>query len=416
MEHWTKSIGYPVITVAQTGDGKYKILQRRFLSDGAPSSSEDQTIWWISVGVASDNSKEIVYVDLKEKSSEVTIDSTKGANWAKFNAGQKGFFRVEYSADLSAKLSTAVESLALSPIDRLGVVGDAFALAKSGDIPLVQAMNLAKAFRNEENYTVWSDLTDNLLQVVSIWEDQPSFPSLQKFFLELFQLIGDKVGWDPKEGESDLTKLLRSNVLNMLGSMGDKRVVDEAKRRFAAFIKDGSGLVADLRGAVYRLVMKNPTQEDWDHLHKIYLTADLHEEKLRALRALGLSDDENHIKRVLHMAFSGEVRDQDIMYIYFSTTYSARGRELSWQHLKENWEKFAKKFGGGMFLFGRIIEICCGGFCTEAKAHEISEFFKDKDLTGGHRALSQSLEKVKGMAKFLERNKDEFATWLNHYP
>jgi len=77
------------------------------------------------------------------------------------------------------------------------VVGDAFALAKSGDIPLVQAMTLAKAFHNEDNYTVWSDLTDNLMQVVSIWEDQPSFPALQKFFLGLFKPIGDKVGWDP---------------------------------------------------------------------------------------------------------------------------------------------------------------------------------------------------------------------------
>lgn len=48
--------------------------------------------------------------------------------------------------------------------------------------------------------------------------------------MKLYNKIGS-LGWDPKEGESDLNKLLRSRVLATLGGHGDSAIVEEAKKR-----------------------------------------------------------------------------------------------------------------------------------------------------------------------------------------
>eukprot|EP01121_Diplochlamys_sp_Union-15-3_P006327 TRINITY_DN1681_c0_g2_i1.p1 TRINITY_DN1681_c0_g2~~TRINITY_DN1681_c0_g2_i1.p1 ORF type:complete len:869 (-),score=193.44 TRINITY_DN1681_c0_g2_i1:446-3028(-) len=415
MDNWTLSIGYPVITVEQTGDGKFKLSQRRFLADGAPNPEEDKTTWWVSIGARSNKSKDVTYVDLKEKEQEVTIDSLKGADWVKFNAGQKGFFKVKYSTDVSKRLATAVEKLDLNPVDRLGILGDAFALAQSGDLPLVDVLDLVKAYHNEDNYAVWLDLTENIHKIASLWETEASYPQFKKFINNLYKPIGSKLGWDPKPGESELYKLLRSSVLLTLGGNGDDTIASEARKRFDAYLANPESVAADIRYAIYASVLRSGNQEDFDKIFKIFTTADLHEEKLRALRALGTSKNEAHIKRVLEMAFSGEVRDQDIMYIFFSTTGSSKGKQLTWDFVKNNWSKVQSKFGGGLFLFGRIIELVCGGFYSEEKATEIEQFFKDKDLTGGHRALSQSLEKIRANAKFLERNRSGLTAWLKQY-
>jgi hypothetical protein len=114
----------------------------------------------------------------------------EGSEWFKANAEQSAFVRVKYSGDLYGKLTRALESLALSPVDRIGLQSDAFALAQAGFMPtihvcfvfaffffrvvvwllrpprfvLFQALTLAKSYINEVDYTVWADLSSNLGQ------------------------------------------------------------------------------------------------------------------------------------------------------------------------------------------------------------------------------------------------------------
>lgn len=45
------------------------------------------------------------------------------------------------------------------------VEADAFALARSGSIPLSQALALAQNYKEETDYTVWLNLTNNLVEV-----------------------------------------------------------------------------------------------------------------------------------------------------------------------------------------------------------------------------------------------------------
>ena len=73
---------------------------------------------------------------LPAKSHEFEIPEAANAPFVKFNSGQSGVYRVQYSAELAQKLANHVSDL--SDVDRLGLQNDAFALAKAGLIPLTQ--------------------------------------------------------------------------------------------------------------------------------------------------------------------------------------------------------------------------------------------------------------------------------------
>ncbi len=58
---------------------------------------------------------------------------------------------------------------------------------------------------------------------------------------------------------------------------------------------------------------------EYDDMLQRYRTSDMHEEKLRALRALGYNDNPQLIKRSLEFALTDEVRSQDIFILTAAT-------------------------------------------------------------------------------------------------
>jgi len=107
-----------------------------------------------------------------------------------------------------------------------------FALARAGRIPLVQALEMAHNYVNETDYSVWFQLNENLRKVGALFADSPAKASFDKFILSLYDKISE-IGWDPKEGEKDLNRMLRALVLSTLISHGHQASIDEAKRRYA---------------------------------------------------------------------------------------------------------------------------------------------------------------------------------------
>lgn len=61
-----------------------------------------------------------------------------------------------------SKLRESLQSMELPATERIGLQNDAFALAKAGFLPTTEALKLAQAYVNEEDYTVWMDLSGSL--------------------------------------------------------------------------------------------------------------------------------------------------------------------------------------------------------------------------------------------------------------
>eukprot|EP01127_Copromyxa_protea_P012138 TRINITY_DN3126_c0_g1_i1.p1 TRINITY_DN3126_c0_g1~~TRINITY_DN3126_c0_g1_i1.p1 ORF type:complete len:867 (-),score=252.09 TRINITY_DN3126_c0_g1_i1:54-2654(-) len=424
MNAWVSNMGFPVVSITETDKpGQYEVSQRRFFSFGEPTPEEDTTVWTINLGVCSSkNPEKISYLDVNQKSQQVTYsEEDASTEWVKFNAGQSGFYRVQYSPALAERVAASVKSGALPAEDRLGLVEDAFALALSGATSLVQALALTASYTNEDDYVVWSTISENIGTVGNLLSGEPAAAYLDKYVTTLYSKIGT-LGWDSKSGESDLTKLLRARVLATLGGHGDTAIVEEAKKRFATFADDFSSLSADLAGVVFTLAVKFGGEEAVETMISIYekmhkssdVAPDL---RIKALTAIGFGSTPALIEKALHYAFESDcVRTQDLFYPIFACSQSHYGREATWSFLKTNWDTLLKKLESSNFLLGRIISYATSGFSSEEKLKDVEEFFSTRKVAGTERTIAQSIESIKANSAALANNKESVTAWLKeHY-
>ena len=334
-------------------------------------------------------------------------------DWIKVNAGQTGFYRVNYSADEWARLTEAVARRELPATDRLGLQNDAYALMRAGMAPATTFLDVASAYVDEDDATVWSDLTLGLKGVEALLLDEASLERYQAFAGRLYERIAARVGWEAQPGEGHLESLRRTTVLSAKGSFGDAALVDEARSRFARFADDATSLHPDLRGVVLSLVALEGDRGAYDKLWELEKRAELHEEKMRFLGALTRPKRKELLQETLDRSLrQEEVRSQDTVLVVVSLAGNQYGRDLAWQFIKDNWAEFDRRYGKGGFAITRLVAVA-GGFTTQTRHDEVEAFFQDHPAPSATRTIQQSLERIKLNAAWLERNRQGIGDWLS---
>ncbi|KAM7276178.1 hypothetical protein ACFE04_018044 [Oxalis oulophora] len=412
MNSWTKQMGYPVVSVT-LNDQKLVLEQTQFLSSGAQGNGQ-----WIVPITLCCSSYDLHKNFLLQKESELfdvkellgcSVAENKSA-WIKLNVDQAGFYRVKYDDDLAARLRNAIEKKQLSAIDRYGILDDSFALCMAGKQSLTSLITLMSAYREEEEYTVLSNLIAISLKVARIATDATPqlLDNLKLFFVSLFQNMAEKLGWEPKQGESHLDSMLRGEILSALAVFGHELTIEEAIKRFYAFLDDRNTplLPPDIRKAAYVAVMRRVTSSNrsgYEALLRLYRETDLSQEKTRILGSLPCCKDTTIISEVLNFLLTPEVRSQDVV---FGLAVGSEGRETAWLWLKDNWEHISKTWGSG-FLITRFVSAIVSPFASLEKANEVSEFFATRSKPAIARTLKQSLERVRINANWVQSIKNE---------
>ena len=145
---WIRKIGFPVVTVAEE-PGQISVRQNRFLSSGDAKPEEDKTTWWIPLGIESDSN--ITGANSRALASKAdTIQGVGQDTFYKINKDLSGFYRTNYPADRLAMLGQSLSRL--STEDKIGLIGDAAALAVSGEGTTAALLALLEGFKAEQNY------------------------------------------------------------------------------------------------------------------------------------------------------------------------------------------------------------------------------------------------------------------------
>ena len=100
--------------------------------------------------------------------------------------------------------------------------------------------------------------------------------------------------------------VLRSALISTLGDMGDKAVVAEANRRFAALDSDPTALDGPLRNVWLGIIAKNADQATWDKLRAMAKGAKTDLEKSTLYALLGGARDEKLAAQALDLALTDE--------------------------------------------------------------------------------------------------------------
>src|SRR5437879_3575556 len=83
------------------------------------------------------------------------VRRTPDRDWIKVNAGQSGFYRVNYSQDEWGRLRRAVASRELDTPDRIGLQNDAYAMTRAGYLPATTFLEFTSAYREEDDAPAW---------------------------------------------------------------------------------------------------------------------------------------------------------------------------------------------------------------------------------------------------------------------
>ncbi|CAL2233733.1 unnamed protein product [Prunus armeniaca] len=417
MNSWTQQKGYPVVSV-KIKDQKLEFDQTQFLSSG--SQGDGQWIVPITLCCGSYNVRKSFLLQTKSRTLDIkeflgcSIAETgsRGSNennalcsWIKVNVDQTGFYRVKYDEELADKLRNAIENKYLSATDRFGVLDDSFALSMARQQSFASLLTLLGAYREELDFTVLSNLITISYKLARIAADAvPELLDLiNQFLIGLLQYSAQKLGWDPKPGESHLDAMLRGEILAALAVFGHDLTINEASRRFHAFLDDRNTalLPADIRKAVYVAVMQRVSTSNrsgYESLLRVYRETDLSQEKNRILSSLALCPDPIITLEVLNFLLTSEVRGQDAI---MGLSVSSKGRETAWMWLKDNWEHISNTWSSG-FLITCFVAAIVSPFASIEKVKEIDEFFKARPNPSITRTLKQSIERVHINAKWVQ--------------
>ncbi len=238
------------------------------------------------------------------------------------NAGQSGYFRTIYSPELALRQRDGFA--ALEPIDQLGLMQDAAALAHAGYQPIDRALALLEALPADANPLVvefaagaWAAHFETLAE--ERVHERAQIAALAQFALAPRLAT---LGFDAVDGEAVVDSSLRATLIDALGRMGDERVAAEARRRFAMLADDPRALDGPLKTTWLGIASANANAEDWELLSRLAAASTSTAERQTYFTALGDARDPALAQRALDFALTGQA----------GTTAAAIVDQVSYRH------------------------------------------------------------------------------------
>ena len=223
----------------------------------------------------------------------------------KLNFGDAGYYRVEYDAATEAALAKAIETM--EPADRVNLLADNWALVETGRIPVDRYFTLADAVGDDRNRAVWEQVMGTIARLDDLERGLPGRPAFQAYARSRLRPAFDRLGWNRAAGESEDNTILRAKLIGELGGLGDDAVLAEAKRRFAAFVKDPGSLDVNLRGSVIFLAGREADRATFDELRALGRKATSTELRNRYYIALASAKNPELAKEALAITLTDEV-------------------------------------------------------------------------------------------------------------
>lgn len=254
--------GVPLITVTNTvcrnGETLVTLDQGRFGLD-APSKAPQQ--WQVPLRLASIGGPVTTSMVKSDKPYTATV---KGCAPVVVNYGKGSYTRVRYAAEPHAALVANYAKLDLA--DRLGMLGDDYALARSGDQDFALYAATLDGVPTDASPLEWAMVSGQLGGLAGLYADTPLQERLNALAIRKLGPVLARIGYEAQPGEAPLVTNLRENLVGRLGRAGDPEVLKRARGYFAQLRTDSSAIPPAIRGPILATFAANATPADWDNL------------------------------------------------------------------------------------------------------------------------------------------------------
>jgi aminopeptidase N len=324
---WIEKPGFPLVSVTATcdssGNRTVSLRQKRFLLNGGSAAGSDwQVPLRIRTGTAAPRN---VLFDTEEQK----IPAGRCDEALSVNADAVGYYRVQYDADTLA-VNTRLFPSAVDG-DRIALLDDQWALVGNGEAPLQNFLALASSMGADRDARAWQQIVQALAIIEYAERGSLGAKAFAAYARALIKPVADGLGWDAAPQETPDVGALRDTLLRDLSRWGDQATIDEARRRFAAFVKDPHSLSADAQATLLTIVGQNADAATFAQLHTLAKDAKDDTFKQRCYVALARVRDPDLARQVVQIALSDEIPPQaNTLDLRLILTLAREHPRLSW--------------------------------------------------------------------------------------
>jgi len=417
MESLVDQPGAPIITFGEPAKGQVTVSQKRFYL--SPSIQPDPAQKWtipvcFKTGVPGDRSSSTGWNTSEGQSCDLLTPSTDNlhvpASSLFFaNAGGKGYYRSAYPPSVYAALVAQVET-ALTPAERISLIGDEWAQVRSNKAPVGAYLDLAMAVNTDSSADVVSETVGGITAIyIRLAPTAEERAALETWIRSTYAPVYAKLG-PPAGADSSNTREMRAQLFALLGYYGkDPAVIAQAREIAAKYLADPASVDATLGQSALSIAARNGDVALYDQLQKIYETSANPEMQEGALRLLPQFENPSLVQRSLDYAASGKVRNQDAVIQFVIALQNDENREQAWKYIQNNWEKVQAQFTTEM---GAVLVSSTSGFCSSDSRSNVEKFFSTHKVASSDVALRHALERIDGCIEFRKLQEPNLKQWL----
>lgn len=428
MDSWIMQGGHPLLSVDLVNDGRtLRLTQHRFgyagdLGEGTgPTAAHDDAAQWIVPVMISQRTMPdgvITFEKVLLDQRSMDVELVEPALWVLANTEGTGFYRVNYAPQLLAALVSHAQS-DLSPIERYGLIDDAWASVLAGRSSAHDFMHTVDAFHGETDLSVWQRIISALTSLDRLLDDsaRDAFESrVRALIAPCITRLGDQ----PIEGESDRDRALRGVLFEALGVLGNDPASCERARvilGLATETEAGSDLAeaadAAMRAAAVAIVAATGSSTEFDDFLERNASAATPQDEVRFLTALADFPDPDSMRRLLAMSITDAVRTQNAPMVLRRALTNRNNGELAWFFIAEEWETINERFPSNSIA--RMLE-GIRSLSKPSAASEVLAFFETHEVPQGDRILAQHLERLEVSVALRARESERLsAELLEHH-
>jgi aminopeptidase N/puromycin-sensitive aminopeptidase len=394
---------------ARPKTGSYPVTQARFLLDGTAGEPEPNSGWVIPVCLK-DGSCEIV----PGGSTAITPAKLNGQSFFYANANDKGYYRTAY-APAELKAIEANAETVLNVPERIGLLGDRWALVRAGQGTVGEFLELVLALKQDASPTVM-DLAlgkvDTIEEKIATADDRTRMDAVVRRELApvYLSMCGAALCGAPKHESPDHARL-RAMLFEELGRAGDPAVMAEAHletNRLFAGQKPADPMIAD---SAVALATARGDAALYDGLMKVLRVANDPDLKEAALNALTRFQDPPLVERTLAYAVSDAVRNQDSWALIAQLLERRATQNQAWEFVEQHWTGIERKSTPGS---GAHIVEAAGSFCSAEKHDQVAGFFREHPVVESRRTLAKALDSIDECVALRASQEPRLRLWLDH--
>jgi aminopeptidase N len=327
------------------------------------------------------------------------------------NAGAKGYYRTVYTPAQFAAIAAKAES-SLTPPERIGLLGDRWALVRSGQVAVGDFLDLVVRLKQDPSEAVIDTAHQEIQKIdsdIATDEDRNELAAvLRRQFGPVYGALGG-----PAKKESYDRQQIRGTLFELLGEARDPAVLAEAQlltaRVFAVGSEKDKTLDSTLADAAVQVSAVHGDVALYDKVLAVSRNYSDPAEQIDALRLLVQFRDPALVKRTLDLIASGEVRNQDSGTMLTALMRQRETRDQAWEYVRKNWEQVRAQF---TVSSGAEVVEATGSFCTEKQRDEVIGFFATHKVAAAERTLAKAVDSINDCIEVRAVQEPKLHGWL----